>query len=59
MTPVELEKIYEALAEKIDDVPSDKRELFLAKLVLLLAQEISDESRVNELVIVAGANMET
>lgn len=55
MTPVELEEIYEALADKIDDVPSDKRELFLAKLALLLVQELGDASRMTAIIDEAAA----
>lgn len=59
MTPIELEKVYEALARKIDDVPSDKRELFLAKAALLLAQALNDGGRVIEIINEASANLET
>lgn len=39
MNVLELEGFYETLAERLDAVPADQRELFLAKLVLLLAQD--------------------
>lgn len=39
MSPEDLEKTYESLALTIDKVGKDNSELFLAKLVLLLAQE--------------------
>lgn len=38
----DLEKIYESLALKIDEVGSANSELFLAKLVLLLAHKNGD-----------------
>ncbi len=37
MNHADLEKTYESLARKIDEVGHDNSELFLAKLVLLLA----------------------
>lgn len=57
MTPIELEKVYEALAWKIDDVPSDKRELFLAKPALRLAQEVGDRTRVTQIIGDAGLHL--
>ncbi|WP_353192451.1 DUF2783 domain-containing protein [Pandoraea pnomenusa] len=45
-----LEEIYDALALAIDAVPDDKRELLLAKIALLLANEIADPSRVLSLI---------
>lgn len=45
-----LEKIYDHLAESIDAVPTEKRQLFLVKLALLAANQIKDESLFNQLV---------
>ncbi|QHE90665.1 hypothetical protein PI93_001670 [Pandoraea fibrosis] len=45
-----LEEIYDALALAIDAAPEDKRELFLAKVALLLAHEIRDPQRVIDLI---------
>ncbi|VVD68498.1 hypothetical protein PIN31009_00481 [Pandoraea iniqua] len=45
-----LEEIYDTLALAIDAAPADRRELLLAKLALLLANEISDPQRVIELI---------
>ena len=42
MTENKIEIIYEAIANKIDDLGEDKAELFLAKLSLLLASKIED-----------------
>ena len=42
MTENKIEIIYEAIANKIDDLEEDKAELFLAKLSLLLASKIED-----------------
>ena len=44
MTDKKLEMVYEAIAMKIDDLGEKKSELFLAKLSLLLANEIDDLS---------------
>ena len=44
MTENKIEIIYEAIANKIDDLEEDKTELFLAKLSLLLASKIEDTS---------------
>ena len=44
MTENKIEIIYEAIANKIDDLEEDKAELFLAKLSLLLASKIEDTS---------------
>lgn len=44
----DLETLYDALATAIDRAAS-KRELFLAKLALLLAHEVNDPKRVGAL----------
>lgn len=38
----DLEHVYDALAESIDAIPAEKRELFLVKLALLSANQIKD-----------------
>ncbi|VVE64161.1 hypothetical protein PCA31118_01513 [Pandoraea captiosa] len=43
-----LEDIYDTLALAIDAAPEDKRELLLAKVVLLLANDVGDPKRVIE-----------
>ena len=53
MNQADLERVYETVATGIDAVGSDNAEVFLAKLVLLLSQEIGDADRV--LVLVAEA----
>jgi len=45
-----LEEIYDTLALAIDATPEDRRELLLAKLALLLANEIDDPQRVIALI---------
>ena len=48
MTHQDLEKIYESLAQKIDEIGDGKSELFLAKLVLLLAHKYGDAEDVQQ-----------
>ncbi|ALS60037.1 hypothetical protein [Pandoraea norimbergensis] len=45
-----LEEIYDTLALAIDAAPEDRRELLLAKLALLLANDVGDPQRVIELI---------
>lgn len=49
----ELEKVYDTLAEGIDRATPAKSEIFLAKLALLLANEIGDAGVVKKAVDVA------
>ncbi|WP_425052479.1 hypothetical protein [Psychromarinibacter sp. S121] len=42
MTPADVETVYETLALQLDAVDAEKRELFLAKLALLLAHDVGD-----------------
>lgn len=46
MTPKEVEIVYEALAMKLDALDAARRDLFLAKLVLLLSYELGDADHV-------------
>jgi hypothetical protein len=57
MTPDALEQVYEALATELD-AAGDRRELLLAKLALLMAEEIGDAGRVIALLKAAAANLE-
>ena len=57
MTPQDVEAVYEALALTLDEVPAERRELFLAKLALLLSHEIGDADRVLGLIKDASANL--
>jgi len=57
MTSADLETVYEALAEKLDAVDAGKRELYLAKLALLLAHELADADRVRQLIAEAANNI--
>ena len=46
----ELETVYDALAQAIDAVAPEKRELFLVKLALLAANEIENAAVFNALI---------
>ena len=48
-----LEEVYDVLAQAIDRAPDGRSEVFLAKLALLLSQEVGDAARVVALVEVA------
>lgn len=50
MTPAEFETVYETMAETIDAVGAEQREVFLAKLCLALAHELGDGGKVLELI---------
>jgi hypothetical protein len=58
MTPADLETVYEAMAEQLDAIATDKRELFLAKLVLLLSNELADAKRVQQRIREAADNLD-
>lgn len=55
MNHADLENIYTALARKIDEVGEAHSELFLAKLVLLLAHKNGDVDEVQALINAASA----
>ena len=46
MKAAEIEIVYEALAKKIDAVGKDNSNIFLAKLVLLLAKDLKNLDKV-------------
>ena len=52
----DLEQVYDELALAIDGAGPDS-ERFLAKLALLLAQELGDASRVRALIAVAAHDL--
>lgn len=58
MKPSELERVYESLAECLDKVPAAKRELFLAKLVLLLADGSNDLTSCLAMINAAASNLD-
>ncbi len=57
MNHPDLERIYASLALKIDEVGEEKSELFLAKLVLLLAQKNGDADDVLECIDDAAVSL--
>ncbi|SFG32525.1 DUF2783 domain-containing protein [Neptunomonas qingdaonensis] len=59
MNHADLENIYAALARKIDEVGEAQSELFLAKLVLLLAHNNGDAEEVLECIDGASASLVT
>lgn len=58
MSEKTLEDVYAALADGIDAAGQDKETMFLSKVALLLANEISDPERVLELITDAQKNMD-
>jgi hypothetical protein len=42
MTPQDIETLYDQMAQTLDQVPEHMRDVFLAKLVLLLAHDLGD-----------------
>ena len=42
MTAAEIETVYDAMASALDDIGEDRRNLFLAKLALLLSHDLGD-----------------
>ena len=58
MNHQDLENTYAALALKIDEVGETNSELFLAKLVLLLARKIGDADEVQKCIDDAAKSMD-
>ena len=54
----ELEPVYEELAAAIDRVGEGQAPLFLAKLVLMLAQELGDRERALAAIAACERNLE-
>lgn len=49
----ELEVVYDALAEAINQVGTDKESLFLTKLILLLANQVGEQAQVEQAISTA------
>lgn len=49
----ELEVVYDALAEAINQVGIEQESLFLTKLVLLLANQLGDQAQVEQAISTA------
>lgn len=58
MTPTDVERVYEALAEGVDRAGAQNSELFLAKLALLLSHELGDAARAVALIKMAEDDLE-
>ncbi len=58
MTPLEVEAVYEALAETLDMVGDEKQRMFLAKLALLLARDVGDVGLVRQRIEEAAKHLE-
>jgi len=57
LSPEDLEKTYQSLALNIDKIGEDNSELFLAKLVLLLAHESGNFEEVQQHINNAAASL--
>ena len=57
MTVIELEQIYDLIAEGIDKAGPDKMAVFLAKLSLALANLLGDGKAVAGAVLAAGRDL--
>ncbi len=58
MKPADVEIVYEDLATTLDATEAEKRQLFLAKLALLLAHDLGGAARVREHITTASANLD-
>ena len=58
MTENNIQIVYEAIANKIDNLGEEKANLFLAKLSLLLANKIEDTSFVLEAIDDASLSLD-
>lgn len=57
LTPEEVENLWRTLSEAIDAVGEAHREVFLAKLVLLLTNALGDYQHVLQLVHIARQDL--
>ena len=53
-----LEQFYEAMAEAIDNLPEDKRQLFLSKVALYLASRLKDPKDALDAIAAGRAHLE-
>lgn len=58
MTPANIETVYETLAIRLDRIAPEQRTKFLAKLALLLAQDVGDVTKVCARIEEAGENLD-
>ena len=57
MSIIEIEQVYDLIAEGIDKAGRDKMALFLAKLSLALANLVGDSKTVANAVLAAGRDL--
>jgi hypothetical protein len=57
MSTIEIEQVYDLIAEGIDKAGPDKMALFLAKLALALANLVGDSKAVANAVLAAGRDL--
>ena len=57
LSVAELEEVYDAIADAVDEAPEDKRLLFLAKLALTLASQLGDAAKVSEAIAAAARDL--
>ncbi|MGC2028780.1 MAG: hypothetical protein WA642_02040 [Steroidobacteraceae bacterium] len=57
MSIIEIERIYDLIAEGIDQAGTEKMPLFLAKLSLALANLVGDSKTVADAVLAAGRDL--
>jgi hypothetical protein len=57
MSIIEIEQVYDLIAEGIDKAGPDKMTLFLAKLSLALANLVGDSKTVADAVLAAGRDL--
>lgn len=58
MTPTDVERVYEALAETLDGIGAEMSELFLSKLALLIAHELGEVEIVLGIIEAARDNLD-
>ena len=57
LTLNELEAVYDALAEALNQVGTEKESLFLTKLALLLANQLGDQTQVEQAITTASRDL--
>ena len=57
LSNAEMEGVYDLLSEALDAVAEEERQLFLAKLVLVLANMVGSPGQIAQAVKAAAANL--
>ncbi|TCZ63263.1 DUF2783 domain-containing protein [Roseicella aquatilis] len=58
LTNAQLEEVYDRIAEALDAVPAERRQLFLAKLALALANLLGDPAKVAQALEAAARDLD-